>query len=161
MSYTARKVDFENDQGKPSNFIRLREGSNIIRIVSSSYWVRRHSVNKFGKILPVNCKGANCELCAEGKSAPVRFLAIVLDRLVGEVGVIDLPGDVGSKILSLGRKEDIRTVDIEIIRKGTGKDTKYTDIKKVPTKEVTDEERSNIHEAKPILEKKYLDFKNI
>lgn len=156
MSYAKQKVDFNKSIEPPKDYISLREGENIVRVVSKDiYWIRKHTLREFGTFRSVLCEGQECQYCGKGNLASLRLLAIVLDRLTSNVGIVDLPKKIATKFLSLGLHDDIRTFDIMIMRKGKGKNTKYDKVEKLEPKEITEEEKIKIKEVMPILEKKY------
>lgn len=155
MSWAKKKINYQKYE-KPSEFLRLRQGDNIIRILSDGFIVKKHEFRTNGKFVSAECQGQGCTMCASGNDYKNKFGWIVLDREMREVKYMQVGITVGDAIAKIGRNQDLTKIDVIITRKGTGKSTSYQVSAKQDSKELVDSEKKIVREAYPYLTRKYL-----
>lgn len=144
---------------KTSDFLDKKVGQNYFRFLTNPFSGNFHEMNTATGFKSIECKGANCDMCAKSKYAPIKkYTWIAIDRVNKKVGILKLSKGLAEKII-LAQKaiEDGRNKDIEITRMGTKKeDTKYTFKILDIDKPLSVEENQIIADSKPLLMKKYI-----
>lgn len=142
---------------KPSDFYKVIEGVNVIRILTDGFIGRKHGMRTSKGWIPLGeCTGTNCEHCKKGNEPKLNYIWIVLDRLKAKVRVMEVSKKLGNEIAMLAKAEgDPTTYDIEIDRKGLDKNSTYA-LKKLEGKEFNENELKAISLNKQQLSIKYL-----
>ncbi len=151
-------IDYTN-YVKSSDFIKLPEGDNIVRIISKGVVAYKHKMKSGGRFIPLGlCTGEGCRNCE--KSEPYKcFMWLAINRTTGQVGVLEAGATIGNGIAELAhsRAEDPKTFDILINRKGSTKETtKYQILASPETKDLTEAEKERVRFNRPYLMRKYL-----
>ena len=128
-----------------SSWLRLEEGTTVIRILSHVYHFQNHYLPDQKK--SVDCTGniATCQWCQKGNKPRSRWAYYVLNRNTGDVKVFEMGWQIFGSILALAKDKDYgdpRNYDLKITRKGTGRDTEYTVIPGKAAKLTEDEEKT-------------------
>src|SRR3989304_974285 len=146
--------DSEKELNSESNFYKLEDGSNKLRIVSEPIVRKNHW--KFNK--PYKCEGDECVLC-EDKDEKVsyimkRFAFRIIDRKTNTLAVAEFAPSVAKKIrefqtekdgeYSYPKDEAIAPYDITVKKSGTGLGTEYDVIPARKNVELTPEEKKLI-----------------
>lgn len=127
------------------DFMKLTEGSNVVRIVTKPYQFYSHyTEDASGKSRNVRCALDGCPVCQKGEKASPRWYVGVIDRESGYPAVLEISMQVFNGILVLKKKAswgDPRSYDIDILRKKPGSQPLYvvTPESKSP---LTDDEKS-------------------
>lgn len=139
--------DLEVGTSVTKDFLNLKEGENVVRIVTKPYvyyvaWVRDSS----GVSRKIRSAAENCPLVLAGHTPKPRYYVGVLDRTSGEVKILEIGNQVYKAIASYIKDPDYgdpSNYDIKIIRapKGTSPSSFYTVLPK-PPKPLTKEERA-------------------
>jgi hypothetical protein len=151
--------DYEAPKGS-SNYLKLEEGQNKFRVVSSAvvgyeYWTNGNKPVRL-KNYP-ETKPADVRLADDNSYVIKHFWAfIVLDRKDAKVKILELTqGSIMRAIEDLVVNEDWgdpKQYDITISRTGSGMETRYT-VQPSPHKELTAEEKSLVARMEIDLEK--------
>jgi len=151
-----KEIDYKNYEC-PSDYYKADGGSNIIRVVSKGFMAKEHGMRTAGRYLPLGeCVGANCEHCKAGREAKIKYKWIVLDRAKQRLRLLHAGKSLGDGIASIGKKfGDPQEYDLEITRKGEGRDTNYTVIKASVNTELGEKDKVIIDNAKTYLVNKY------
>ena len=123
-------------------FLKLKEGSNRIRIVSEPVELWKAFVG--GKCIVYS----TYEDARFDKNAKQRFYMWVIDRVNGDVKILDAGAQIIGQVQALAVDEDygfddIPPYDVKITRKGVGMDTEYTVLQSPPS-ELTAEEKASV-----------------
>lgn len=142
---------------KPTDYFKVVEGTNVIRILSDGFMGLKHGMRAQGRWIPLGeCKGEECEHCAKGNEPKLKYMWIVLDRTNAKVRFMDSAPKLGNMLAELIKKNgDWSSFDIQIKRTGMDMNTKY-EVSKLEPKEFTDKEKQAINLNKKRLELKYL-----
>ena len=107
-------VLFDPNKGnvKKDEWLRLKEGSNVIRILTLPHQYAQHTYNveggrKFG--YRVNCsktKESGCPLCEQGDNAKRRWLIGVIDRDTNMYKILDVSSAIFKGIKTLNDDTD-------------------------------------------------------
>lgn len=136
-------------------WLRLENGSNKIRILTSPYQYATHKGVKskgedgFGKKISCSMEHGACALCAQGHPVSTRWLYGVLERKTGKTKVLDVPYGVFSKVRGYAKSDtwgspllfdlDI-VVDKSSIKRGRAS-TDYYNVQPIPPKALTPAEQ--------------------
>jgi hypothetical protein len=112
MSNTHGKTSWDQtgntfDKTKGTEFMRLNEGSNILRIVSNPYQYWVHTLeNVNGKaFVKQQCSKSptekRCPFCEMGNKSRKRYYLGVIDKKLGMYKILDLSNGVSGDIVSL------------------------------------------------------------
>jgi len=112
-------------QVRSSSFLKLEVGNNEVEILSSSGFLKSHYIG--GK--NVICKGEECFFCS--KKSPVKKEIYYWAKVKGQEGYLKLPLSVFIQMMDLINSgsfgiEKPRDAKWLIIKKGQGKETRYT-----------------------------------
>jgi len=137
-----------------SDWMKLKDGSNKVRIVSDFVDYGVHSVRNKGKYKSVVCIGKEngCYYCANGQPVKVQFLGWVIDRADNQVKLLRIGWTIASQIKKLQESEeygfqDLPPYDIDIVKSGEGLDTDYNVIPSRKDTPLTPEEEEMIAET--------------
>lgn len=112
MSKTG-KVSWKDSSNSGSTekveFMRLSEGSNLVRFVSDPYQYQEHTINRedgrFG--YRVKCAIEECPACEETGTRPKKkYMAGIIDRKTGQYKVLDFGGGIFNGINVLANDPD-------------------------------------------------------
>jgi hypothetical protein len=128
------KLDsWESGDAGVSNFMRLEEGDNYVRCVSSPYQSYSHWVtDASGQKRKVGCCLKECPVCARGvpeESAKPRWFVAVLNRKTEKPAILEVGPQIfkGIKALASSKKwGDPRQYDLNIIKAPKGTNPLYT-----------------------------------
>lgn len=116
--WQARGNAGDGEFGKGTEFLRLQNGSNLIRIVTAPYSRWMHAVEtEGGKSWGFNygcvkrSASDTCPLCEMGNRAKQRFLLGVLEKKTGAYRILEIPKGVYNQIVTLTNDPDWK-VDI-------------------------------------------------
>lgn len=129
-------------QSKKDVFMRLENGSNVIRCVTRPHQYHVHVFKEegdsgFGDKIMCSMPGhGSCPLCEKGDRPKRRWYLGVIDRKAGQYKILDISVSVFKAIQELSRDEDYGDpmkydVDIKVDKKG-GATGYYTVIPKPP-----------------------------
>lgn len=151
----------KDNNGMTSEFMRLKDGKNTIRIVSEFESYPNHYIptEKRSHI----CTVKNCKYCDGGDKPKIRFLFRVIDRdqpvIDGVVStkLLDVGYSVFEQVVNLAKTEDygfteFPEYDIVIEKSGIGLSTEYNVIPKRDLTPLTDEEQMAVNNADPIVD---------
>jgi len=131
--------DWEDGDCGGGDFMKLTEGSNIVRIVTKPYQFYSHyTADQSGASRNIRCALKDCPVCQKGEKASPRWFVGVIDRETGYPAILEISMQVFQGILVLKKKKswgDPRAYDIDILRKKAGSQPLYV---------VTPEEKSPI-----------------
>jgi hypothetical protein len=120
------QVDWDDAHVSTGNdFMKLEQGSNVVRIFSKPYQFAVHWVkDTAGTSRKVKCADKNCPLCKKGIKAQYRWLLRVLDRRDNIPKLLEISSQVFLGIknyVSNPKWGDIKMYDVDIKRgpKGT------------------------------------------
>jgi len=142
------EVDYESDvfggDKKPNNnkdlFLRLADGPNDVRLVTSPFQYSVHKYKKegdpgFGQKVGCSIVHGSCPLCELGDKAKSRWFYGVIDRKTGHYKVLDISFAVFSKIRDLARNAkwgDPTKYDITILVKKGAAPNDYYNVQPIP-----------------------------
>lgn len=140
MSYKDMELTGDN-----SIYMRLTDGMNRIRIASAAIPVW----TEFDRVSKKATKWLDGELAKGHPEAKQRFAFWAIDRADGKAKMCEMGVSIMKQIKALandpdyGWEGDIPSMDIKILREGSGMDTTYT-ITPSPSAPLTDEEKALI-----------------
>jgi hypothetical protein len=127
------KVEWENADIGTSSFMRLEEGDNMVRCVSSPYQGYSHwTVDASGQKRKVGCSLKDCPVCARGnpeEAAKPRWMLAVLNRKTNKPAILEIGPQIfkGIKALSQSKRwGNPREYDLNIIKAPKGTNPLYT-----------------------------------
>ena len=121
-------------------WLRLKEGSNEIRLLTQPYQYLVHKVKKdendkkdFGQKVSCSAIHGSCPLCDAGDIAKARWLLGVINRATQTYQILDISSQVFKAIknLNAGRWGDPTKYDIDIIVDKAGGATGYYSVQPV------------------------------
>ena len=136
--------------------MKLVDGENKIRIVTPTYYFRKHNSQEGGKFKSVICIGENCPLCAEGDRAKSRYAWVIIDRKDGQAKILEVGWSVYEQMLSLAKDEeygDLNTYDLKIKKSGEGLGTSYAVVASPKKTDITKAELDLVGKADIDLDK--------
>lgn len=123
-------VSWEDGDVGGSDFMRLEEGSNVVRIVSQPYQHYIHwTTDESGQMAKVRCAVEDCILCQRGEQAKPRWLIGVLNRKIGKPAILEIGIQIFKQIKGLRQKKawgDPRSFDIDLERHPKGSQPLYS-----------------------------------
>jgi hypothetical protein len=132
-----------------SDFVRLEEGSNVFRCISSPYQFYSHWVeDATGQKRKVHCAMKDCPVCSRGDNAKPSWYVAVLSDKTGKGGILEIGAQIFKQIKGLAMKKawgDPRAYKIDIIRAPKGSQPLYT-VSPEPKEPLTDEEKATAKE---------------
>lgn len=145
---TFGEVDYNTDFGggdkKQTNskdlFLRLGEGSNELRLVTSPFQYLVHKYKKegdagFGQKVGCSIMHGSCPLCELGDKAKARWFYGVIDRKTGTYKILDVSFSVFGSIRKLARNTqrwgDPTKYDIDIVVDKNGGATGYYSVQPI------------------------------
>jgi hypothetical protein len=145
---TFGEVDYNTDSfggdKKQTNskdlFLRLQEGSNELRLVTSPFQYLVHKYKKegdagFGQKVGCSIMHGACPLCALGDKAKARWFYGVIDRKTGLYKILDVSFSVFGSIRKLARNTqrwgDPTKYDIDIVVDKNGGATGYYSVQPI------------------------------
>jgi len=145
---TFGEVDYNTDafggDKKQTNskdlFLRLQEGSNELRLVTSPFQYLVHKYKKegdsgFGQKIGCSIMHGSCPLCELGDKAKPRWFYGVIDRKTGLYKILDVSFAVFSQIRKLARNTqrwgDPTKYDIDIVVDKNGGATGYYSVQPI------------------------------
>lgn len=152
---TFGEVDWNSDLGfngggaekKTNNkdlWLRLEEGSNVVRLVTQPHqYITHKSVKKvgdkgFGQKVPCSAVHDSCPLCDKGLKAGPRWLLGVIDRKTNSFKILDISYQVFSQIRKYARNVavwgDPQKYDLDIVVDKNGGPTGYYAVQPIPHK---------------------------
>lgn len=118
----------DGDLGNGS-FMKLEEGSNVVRILTNPYQFYTHwTQDESGQQKNVRCSTENCPVCERGERAKARWYVGVLNRKTGKPMVLEMGIQIFKAIKGLKAKKawgDPRTFDADIERFPKGSQPLY------------------------------------
>lgn len=146
-----------NTYETPSDYLKVKEGDTIIRVISDGYISRKHGLKTSNRWIPLGeCKGENCEHCLKGNLPKISYMWIVVDRIQKKVRFLDAGKLLGDGLTRFFKENgDPQEYDLQISRKGKDKNTTYKFTKLEP-KEFDASEQNAIQANKQYLITKYL-----
>jgi hypothetical protein len=140
-SWDAVELKNNNAQRSKDLYMRLSDGSNVIRTVTQPYEYSVHVFKEdgdagFGDKVMCSQFHKSCTLCAQGDRAKRRWLVGVIDRKTQSYKILDISVSVFKAIQELARDEDYGDpkrydIDIKVDKQG-GATGYYTVIPKPP-----------------------------
>ena len=94
-------------------WLRLDEGSNVIRLVTAPHQYLVHKSVKaendpgFGQKVSCSMIHGSCDLCAQGHKAGPRWLLGVIDRRSASYKILDVSYQIFSQIRKLAKETDV------------------------------------------------------
>lgn len=120
------------DLGGGGEYIKLEEGSNVVRIFTKPYqYYQAWIVDKTGKKRPVRSAVENCPLVQRGEDVKARWVVGVIQRgdKKDSSGILEIGPQVYRGIMGLKNKKnwgDPRGYDIDIVRGKPGTQPLYS-----------------------------------
>lgn len=159
--------DVQTGSSKQADFMKLKDGVNLLRIVSKPSQLALHwEATTDGQRKKILCTGSSdCILCEHGSRATRRFQFLVIDKnenwdaqkqeYTGEpkVKIFETGASVVKQIQDYANDVeygDPEKYDIRIKKEGTGKDTRYSVLPSRNSSELTDVEKKAVEEAPTI-----------
>ena len=146
----------EPGKGGNVDFLKLKDGINIMRIVSSPAQISIHWEKGIdGQNKKVICPGSGCPICKAGKSPQMRYQIQVIDRADGKIKVLEQGTTVFNAIKAYAidpEYGDPSKYDIKIKKEGSGRDTKYSVVASPNKSSITPEEEKALAECKSLAE---------
>jgi hypothetical protein len=150
-----QKINYINYE-TPSDYLKIKEGMTIIKILSDGFIARKHGLKTTRWIPLGECKGQGCDQCAKGNLPKISYIWIVLDRTSKKVRMLDAGKLLGDGLSKFAKDNgDPQTYDIQITRQGNDKNTKYS-FEKLQSKDLDAQEINAISINKQYLISKYL-----
>ena len=158
MSWSAvAKESSSSGNGAGTDFMKLENGDNRIRIVSAPARINAHWEKTVdGKNKKVVCPDHDCPLCEKGERATARYQIQVIDRAdPDKIKVLDCGKQVMNAISVFTADPDYgdpTEYDIKIKKEGSGRDTHYSAVavpRKVP---LTAAEQEMVKNARSLRE---------
>jgi len=150
--------DIPSNSNQQMDFLRLEQGTNQMRIVSSPSQMDIHWENDInGGKRKIICLGVKCPICkkGEGHTPQTRYQIQVIDRKDGKIKVLECGKQIIKSIKDYAVDSDYgdpTQYDIKIKKEGSGRDTKYS-VMPVPSKyPLTPEEEELVKNAPTIVE---------
>lgn len=151
-----------------SNWLKLEEGDNIIRIASEIYFSYKHRyTNKRNENKNTVCpemtlpeqklKCPICEMIRTGElgdsaKARLQYCCFVINRKDHNAYILENGKSIFGALYDLIQQGwDINDIDINIKRKGQGLETKYSVIQLPKSEKITDDEKSSLVEIKKTI----------
>jgi len=136
------------------NWMKLKDGSNKVRIVSdfADYGVHQVVQNgQFKKSVICIGKENGCYYCSQGLPVKVQFLGWVIDRADNQVKLLRIGWTIANQIKAYQKSEEygfqgLPPYDMDIIRSGEGLDTDYDTHASRKDTPLTPEEKKMIEE---------------
>lgn len=140
-----------------SDFMKLEQGENKLRIVSGFETLKQHWLEKDERFVICVADKASCPYCAAGDKPSKKFFVNVIDRKDGEVKPWAYPITIQNQLANYSQKEgyefeEIPPYDISITKTGEKLGTRYLVVPDRNNKELTEEEKEMVKNAKPISE---------
>lgn len=158
QDYTKVEEEYNVGQGA-GEFMKLKEGDNIIRVLTEFELRGVHQFKLGNKFQTHVCVGRDkgCVYCKEGSKVSVKYLGWVIDKKDNKVKLLEIGHTIFKQIGELQKDEDyafesIPDYNLKIKRSGEGLDTKYQVVASPKKVELTDEEKSQVMELKPVSE---------
>lgn len=134
----------DGDTGR-SDYMRLEEGSNKVRCLTSPYQFYIHwSQDATGQNRKVRCALKDCPLCQQGEKAQARWYVGVLNRRTGKPAILEIGPQIFKQIVDLSKNAkwgDPRGYDVDVKRNPKGTQPLYTIIPE-PKEALTSEEKT-------------------
>lgn len=126
----------------PTTLLKF-EAENLIRIAGLPYAAEIHWVDDInGNRKKVICMGAGCPLCRHGVTTIARYYTAVIERTSGQAYIMEFGQQIAGQIQKNVQKSgDPTTYDLNIIRTGTGKQSRYTVLPIPPKTHLTQQEK--------------------
>ncbi len=152
-----KKIEYKT-YSKPTDFAKFEQGDTTIRIVSSGGLVKKHGMRTAHGYIPLgDCtETADCELCAKGNDAKIKWIWICLVRTTSEVKLLEVGPQIGDAICKIAQtqEKDPQEFDLVISKVGNGLKTKYS-VRIGEVKPLTEAELKEVNVNKHFLINKY------
>jgi hypothetical protein len=141
-------------------FLRLKEGSNEMRIITQPFQYLVHKYKKegdpgFGQKVSCSMIHGSCPLCAAGDKAKPRWLLGVISRDGGKYQILDISFAVFGQIRKYARNTarwgDPTKYDIDVVVDKNGSPTTYYTVQAIP-KEALSAADQNIRDTQVDLD---------
>lgn len=136
-----------------NDFMKIEEGDNIVRIVSSPYQFYSHWVDDVsGQNRKVRCALKDCPACGMGNEAKPHWFVAVLNRKTDKVCIAEIGPQIMKQIKSLTQQKnhkgvlmygDPRTYDVNFKRGPKGSQPLYV-VLPLEKEPLADEEKTKI-----------------
>lgn len=142
---------------KPSDFITFPVGKTYIQIVSKGAIGKIHTGVAQGRFMTLGIcnESPSCSFCVSGSEPKNVWRWIVVEKKSKEVRVLNAGSTLGNSICDIAKNEDPEIIEIEVIKEGEGKKSRYS-AKKSSEGFLTPEERKALETKRVYLVKKYL-----
>lgn len=155
-----RELDWGNVSAggnkEQAKFIKLQSGDNRVRVVGKPVMVDIHWERGLdGSTKKVVCPGAGCPVCKAGHTPQSRYQVLVIDRVDGEVKVMEGGPRVFGAIRDYAMDPDYgdpKNYDLKIKKEGTGRETKYTVMASPKQTPLTAQEAEAVNAATSLLD---------
>jgi len=126
-----------------SNFMRLEDGSNQVRCITSPWQFYIHwSSDATNQNRKVKCALKDCPLCQQGEKAQVRWYVGVLNRKDSKPAIVEMGPQIFNQVLALSKNikwGDPRGFDLDIQKNPKKTQPLYTVVPE-PKEKLTSEE---------------------
>ena len=156
-----KKVEDEYKIGSSSSeFMKLKEGDNIVRIVTPFEIRGIHDLggegNRYKSAICVG-KDKGCKFCGQNLKVKVKYLGWVIDQSDRSLKILEIGHTIFKQIGELSQDPDyafdsIPDYNVKIKRIGEGRNTEYQVIPSPKRSELSSEEKDRIDKVKPISE---------
>jgi len=125
------------DVSTPSDFMDLKEGDNVVRVITERpyqfviHWVK----DATGTNRKVRCAMDDCPLCRKGNKAQARWYLGVIDRRTNQAKILEISSQVYMGIKNYVADPewgDVRRYDLNIKRAAKGTQPLYSVVVKPP-----------------------------
>lgn len=143
------RVDWESGDLGNGGYMKLEEGSNVVRIITPPYQFYIHwTTDESGQQKKVKCAVNDCPVCSRGEFAKARWLVGVLNRKTNKPTLLEIGPQIFKQIKALKGKKawgDPRGFDLDLTRNPKGSNPLYTTTPEAKAK-LSDEEITMVKE---------------
>lgn len=133
------------DGGNKSEFMRLVNGSNVVRVITKPYQYYVHKVKfendqAFSRRIYCSALNGHCAVCELGDSPKRQWLVGILDKKTGQQKILDIGWSIYKAIQTYSKDADWldpTQYDIDIVRDPNGKATNFYSVVAKPKKPLT------------------------
>jgi len=134
----------EKKSNNKDTFIRLEDGSNVIRLITRPHQylvhkgIKRENDKGYGQKVSCSIANGSCSLCEQGLKPSQRWLLGVIDRKTSSYKILDISWQVFSQIKKLAKNSEVwgdpLKYDIDIVVDRNGGPTGYYSVQPRPHK---------------------------
>lgn len=151
-----RKIEYRTYK-RPSNFVKLEQGDNRVKVVSEGYIGFEHVTVIDKKFIPLGpcTQSSKCEFCKKKNEPRLRYKWVVYLPETQEIKILAVGVEIGDEICQIASLLNKITFEVIINKVGSGKQSKYS-VKKVESTEVDASTLVLIKQGSDYLKMRYL-----